>query len=156
MIIVRILVNNILLIAWFTTRVTQHLPHMDLELCILPEHLSSHPVFSGVRVARSLVLICSVLQIIYCSFVLFHLVIVVVCLLSTYQLRIFTLSLPTCMVLLFQLSRTSGNNDFYQYLNNQIKHCLLPICCLKSSMNVCLCSTFKVSMHLDDILPCKH
>jgi hypothetical protein len=61
MIIVRILVNNILLITWFVTRVTRWVSHIDLELPTLPEHLSSQPVFSGLRVARSLVYLCSVL-----------------------------------------------------------------------------------------------
>jgi len=61
MIIVRILVNNILLETWFVTRVTRSVPHIDLELLMLPEHLGSHPVLSGVRVIRSLVFLCSVL-----------------------------------------------------------------------------------------------
>jgi hypothetical protein len=38
------------------TRVTRHVPIVEQELLTLPEHLSSPPVFSGVRVTRSLVL----------------------------------------------------------------------------------------------------
>ena len=38
------------------TRVTPRLSHVEQELPTLPEHLGSPPVFSGVRVARSLVL----------------------------------------------------------------------------------------------------
>ena len=35
--------------------VTRQLSHVEQELLTLPEHLSSHPVFGGVRVARFLV-----------------------------------------------------------------------------------------------------
>jgi hypothetical protein len=40
----------------FVTRLTQRVLLVEQELLTLPEHLSSHPVFSGVRVTRSLVL----------------------------------------------------------------------------------------------------
>ena len=60
MIIVRILVNNILLETWFVTRVTRRVPHMNLEMLTFPEHLSSHQASSGVRVTRSLFVLCSV------------------------------------------------------------------------------------------------
>ena len=48
---------------------------MEKELLILPEHLSSPPVFSGVRVARSLVLyVCFVnLCLSFCTFFLWPL-----------------------------------------------------------------------------------
>ena len=59
--IVRLLLNNILLITWFVARVTRRVPHMDLKMLTLPEYLSLHSVFSGVRVAGSLVFLCSVL-----------------------------------------------------------------------------------------------
>ena len=59
--IIRILVNNILLITWFVARVTRRISHIDLEMITLPEYLSSHSIFSGVRVAGSLVFLCSVL-----------------------------------------------------------------------------------------------
>jgi hypothetical protein len=44
------------LITGFVTRLTRRVPHVEQELPTLPEHLSSPPVFSGVRVTRSLVL----------------------------------------------------------------------------------------------------
>ena len=37
------------------TRVTRRVPLVEQELLTLPEHMNSPPVFSGVRVARSLV-----------------------------------------------------------------------------------------------------
>jgi len=41
------------IIDWlFLTRVTRRVPHMEQKLLTLPEQLSSHPAFSGVRVAR--------------------------------------------------------------------------------------------------------
>jgi hypothetical protein len=55
---------------------TNLLPHVEQELPTLPEHPSLTPVFSGVRVARSLVFICSVLLIIVCPFVHVRLTIV--------------------------------------------------------------------------------
>jgi hypothetical protein len=44
------------LITGFVTRLTQRVPLAEQELPTLPGHLSSPPVFSGVRVTRSLVL----------------------------------------------------------------------------------------------------
>ena len=44
------------LITGFVTRLTRRVPLAEQELPTLPEHLSSPPVFSGVRVTRSLVL----------------------------------------------------------------------------------------------------
>jgi hypothetical protein len=44
------------LITGFVTRLTQRVPLVEQELLILPEHLSSSLVFSGVRVTRALVL----------------------------------------------------------------------------------------------------
>jgi len=63
------------LITGFVTRLTRRVPLVELELLTLPEHLSLPPVFSGVRVIRSLVL-CVCLQIVVCPFVLFLLAIV--------------------------------------------------------------------------------
>ena len=40
----------------FITRLTRRVPLVEQELLTLPEHLSSLPVFSGVRVIRSLAL----------------------------------------------------------------------------------------------------
>ena len=59
----------------FTTRLTWREPLVNQELITFPEHLSSLPVFSGVRVTRSLVLyVCFVYVV--CPFVLFLLAIV--------------------------------------------------------------------------------
>jgi hypothetical protein len=44
------------LITGFVTRLTRRVPLVEQELLTLPEHLSSPPVFSGIRVTRSLVL----------------------------------------------------------------------------------------------------
>ena len=44
------------LITGFVTRLIQLVPLVEQELLTLPEHLNSPPVFSGVRVTRSLVL----------------------------------------------------------------------------------------------------
>jgi hypothetical protein len=44
------------LITRFVTRLAWRVPLVEQELLTLPEHLSSPPVFSGVRVTRSLVL----------------------------------------------------------------------------------------------------
>jgi hypothetical protein len=44
------------LITGFVTRLTRRVPLVEQELLTLPEHLSSPPVISGVRVTRSLVL----------------------------------------------------------------------------------------------------
>jgi len=43
-------------------KLARRVPLMEQELLTLPEHLISHPVFSGVRVARSL-LLCVMLSI---------------------------------------------------------------------------------------------
>jgi hypothetical protein len=45
-----------LLITRFVTRFTRRVSLVEQKLSTLPEHLSSPPVFSGVRVTRSLVL----------------------------------------------------------------------------------------------------
>ena len=44
------------LITGFVTRLTRRVPLVEQDLLTLPEHMSSPPVFSGVRVTRSLVL----------------------------------------------------------------------------------------------------
>ena len=40
----------------FVTRLSRRVPLVEQELLTIPEHLSSPPIFSGVRVTRSLVL----------------------------------------------------------------------------------------------------
>jgi hypothetical protein len=47
---------NSWLITGFITRLTRRVPLVEHGLLTLPEHLSSPPVFSGVRVTRSLIL----------------------------------------------------------------------------------------------------
>jgi hypothetical protein len=44
------------LITGFVSRLTRRVPQVKQELLTLPEHLSSPPFFSGIRVTRSLVL----------------------------------------------------------------------------------------------------
>jgi hypothetical protein len=46
------------LITGFVTRLTRRLPLVEQELLTLLEHLSSPPVFSGIRVTWSLCFIC--------------------------------------------------------------------------------------------------
>jgi hypothetical protein len=43
-------------ITGFVTRLTRRVPVVEQDLLTLPEHMSSPPVFRGVRVIRSLVL----------------------------------------------------------------------------------------------------
>jgi hypothetical protein len=70
-------------ITGFVTRLTRWVPLVEQEMLTLPEHLSSHPVFSGVRVTRSLVLyVCCVDRCLsFCTFSFGH---CVVCSSSTY------------------------------------------------------------------------
>jgi hypothetical protein len=63
------------LITGFVTRLTRRVPLVEQELLTFPpEHLSSHPVLSGVRVTRSLVLcVCFVDRCLsFCTFSLGH------------------------------------------------------------------------------------
>ncbi len=71
--------------ARFVTRLTRRVPLVEQELLILPEHLSSPPVFSGVSVTRSLVLyVCFVDSCLsFCTFSFDH---CVVCSSSIYEL----------------------------------------------------------------------
>jgi hypothetical protein len=65
------------LITGFVTRLTRRVPLVEQELLNLPEHLSSFPVFNGVRVTRSLVLcVCFVDRCLsLCTFSLGHCVV---------------------------------------------------------------------------------
>ena len=55
------------LITGFVTRLIRRMPLVEQELFTLPEHLCSPPVFSGVRVTRSLVLnVCFVYRCLSC------------------------------------------------------------------------------------------
>ena len=71
------------LITGFVTRLTRRVPVVEEEMLTLPEHLSSPPVFSGVRFARSLLLyVCFVDRCLsFCTFSFGH---CVVCSSSTY------------------------------------------------------------------------
>jgi hypothetical protein len=73
------------LITKFAIRVTRRVPLMEQELSTLPEHRSSSPVFSGIRVTRSLVLyVCFVDRCLsFCTFSFGH---CVVCSSSKYGL----------------------------------------------------------------------
>ena len=72
------------LITGFVTRLTRRVSLVEQELFTLPEHLSSTPVFSGVRVTRSLVLyVCFVDRFLsFCTFSFDH---CVVCSSSIYR-----------------------------------------------------------------------
>ena len=72
------------LITGFVTRLTWWVPLVEQELLTLPEHLSSPPVFSMVRVTRSLVLyVCFVDRCLsFCTFSFGH---CVVCSSSIYR-----------------------------------------------------------------------
>jgi branched-subunit amino acid transport protein len=63
------------LLTGIVTRLTRQVPLVKQELLNLPEHLSSPPVFSGVRVTRSLVLyVCFVDRCLsFCTFSFDHL-----------------------------------------------------------------------------------
>jgi hypothetical protein len=65
------------LIIGFVTRLTRRVPQVELELLTLPEHIGSLPVFSGVRVTRSLVLyVCFVDHCLsFCTFSFGHCVV---------------------------------------------------------------------------------
>ena len=65
------------LITGFVTRLTQWVPIVEQELLTLPELRSSSPVFSGVRVIRSLVLcVCFVDRYLsFCTFSFGHCVV---------------------------------------------------------------------------------
>ena len=65
------------LITGFVTRLTRRVPLVEQELLTLPGHLSSPPVFSGIRVTRSLVLyVCFVVRCLsFCTFSFGHCVV---------------------------------------------------------------------------------
>jgi hypothetical protein len=65
------------LITGFVTRLTRRVPLVEQELLTLPEHMNSSPVFSGVRVTRSLVLyVCFIDRFLsFCTFSFGHCVV---------------------------------------------------------------------------------
>jgi hypothetical protein len=72
------------ILFWKTIILTRRVSPVEQELLTLPEHLSSPPVFSGVRVSRSLVLyVCFVDRCLsFCTFPFGH---CVVCSSSIYE-----------------------------------------------------------------------
>ena len=58
-------------ITGFLTGLTRRVPLVEQGLLTLPEHMISPPVFSGVRVTRTLVKYVYVVYIVVCPFVLF-------------------------------------------------------------------------------------
>jgi hypothetical protein len=58
------------LITGFVTRLTRRVPLVEQDLLTLPEHISSPPVFTGVRVTLSLVLYVCFLDrcLFFCTF----------------------------------------------------------------------------------------
>jgi hypothetical protein len=88
------------LITGLVTRLTRRVPLVEMELLTLSEHLSSPSVFSGVPVARSLVLyVCFVDH--FCSFVIFSFGHCVVCSSSIYGFSLHLCHLQT--LLIFQI-----------------------------------------------------
>ena len=110
---------HIWLITGFVTRLTRRVPLVDQELLTLPEHMSSPPGFSGVRVTRSLVLyVCFVDRCLsFCTFSLGH---CVVCSSSTYG---FWLPLWYLQTLLITNSKLKKHTD--QTRKWRICSCLL-------------------------------
>ena len=96
----------------FVARLTRRVSLEEQELLTLPKHLSSPPVFSGVRVTRSLVLyVCFVDRCLsFCPFSFGH---CVVCSSSIYG---------------FWLPLLVSSNS--SYLFNMVEHYFLNCCCL--------------------------
>jgi hypothetical protein len=67
----------------FVNRLTRRMPLVEQDLLTLPEHLSSSPVFSVIRITRSLVLcVCSFGHCVVCSSVFWPLCCLFFCLLA--------------------------------------------------------------------------
>ena len=67
--------HHALFITWFVAKVARRVSIVEQELLTLPAYLGLSPIFSGVRVANSLVL-CVVIEEHYFPFVFFLLSIV--------------------------------------------------------------------------------
>jgi hypothetical protein len=80
------------LITGFVTRLIRRVPLVELELLTLPEHLSSPPVCSGIRLTRSLVVCAYFID--RCFVLLYFFFWVLCCLFFSFDIRIFTSS-PT-------------------------------------------------------------
>jgi hypothetical protein len=89
------------LITGFVSRLTRRVPLVEQELPTIPEHLSSPPVFSMVRVTRSLVLcVCFVYRLSFCTFSFGH---CVVCSTSRYRFWLSFWYLQTLLTIQFFL-----------------------------------------------------
>jgi len=97
-------------------RLTRQVPLVEQELPTLPEHLSSPPVFSGVRVTRSLVLyVCFVDRCLsFCAFSFGH---CVVCSSSIYRFWLPLWYLQTLLV--------DNHYLYFLFLNSQLKFTFL-------------------------------
>jgi len=97
-------------------RLTRRVPLVEQELPTLPEHLSSSPVFSGVRVTQSLVLyVCFVDRCLsFCAFSFGH---CVVCSSSIYGLWLPLWYLQTLLI--------DNHYLYFLFLNSQLKFTFL-------------------------------
>ena len=106
------------LITGFVTRLTRRVPLVEQELLTLPEHLGSPPVFTGVRVTRSLVLYeCFVDRCLsFCTFSFGH---CVVCSSSIYEFWLPLWYLQTLLKVMLdcvqQISTPFGSNYFTSF-----------------------------------------
>jgi hypothetical protein len=104
----------------FLTRLKRRVPLVGQQLLTLPEHLSSSPVLSGVRVTRSLVLCACFVDrcLFFCTFTFGH---CVVCLSSIYEFWLSLWYFQTLLtgqaslcygIMLLQLSKFRDINSF--------------------------------------------
>ena len=86
------------LITGFVTRLTRRMSLLEQELLTIPEHLGSPPVYSGVRVTRSLVLCACFVDhcLSFCTFSFDHCVVCSSIYDSDYLLGIFKLFFLEC------------------------------------------------------------
>ena len=99
------------LLTGFVTRITRQVPLVEQELLTLPEHLSSPPVFSGVRVTRYLVVYVYFVDrcLSFCTFFFWLL-----CCLFFFDIRILITPL---------VSSNSTNETIWSTLNQNIIKC---------------------------------
>ena len=93
-----------IIIDWFNSS-NRLVMFLELELPTLPEHLSLSPVFSGVRVTRSIVL-CVCFVDVVCPFVFFSLGDCVVCFSFIYGLWLPLWYIQTLLIYHFVFSNT--------------------------------------------------
>ena len=120
---------QLLLFVWFKKYfILFYVPLVEQELPTLPEHLSSRPIFSGVRVTRSLVL-CSFVDhcLSFCTFSLGH---CVVC-----SSLIYGFWLPLWYRQLFLQSYTNSwySKTSSKFVSQNIEHILLTTVCTFAS-----------------------